>query len=328
MCPSTRSTKFFQKISQKNLANLYLNNNSITEFNENTLKYLTETFKPNSIQLGHNPYSCECLKSTIFLDYLNSGLKSKIRDTKDIFFSCSPPLISTDLMEEMCHATASIYGTSLLFSILVVCLLALVLTKKNYLRQRFYSLPWVLQRFPEDWSLHYDVFISYSDHDRDFVENVLWHHLENESYACCVHTRDFVVGDAISDQILKAVDQSRRTIIVLSPEYAASDWTKLEFQAAHTKAISNRRQRLVIVVPPGKDLPPLNEVDEDLRAYCATALKAEDPKFWSTLRDTLPSRGEEMGRIDNTEEKSEKATQGTRMTDMIDRNTESARHMA
>ena len=35
-----------------------------------------------------------------------------------------------------------------------------------------------------------------------------------------------------------------------------------------------------------------------------------------------------MGRIDNTEEESEKATQGTKMTDMIDRNTESARHMA
>ena len=33
-----------------------------------------------------------------------------------------------------------------------------------------------------------------------------------------------------------------------------------------------------------------------------------------------------MGRIDNTEEESEK--EGTKMTDMIDRNTESARHMA
>jgi len=69
-------------------------------------------------------------------------------------------------------------------------------------------------------------------------------------------------------------------------------------------------------------------VDEDLQGYCATALKAEDSKFWSTLRDTLPGRGAEMGPIDNTEEESEKATQGTRMTDMIDRNTESARHMA
>ena len=46
------------------------------------------------------------------------------------------------------------------------------------------------------------------------------------------------------------------------------------------------------------------------------------------FRDTLPSRGDEMGQRDKNEEESEKATQGTRMTDMIDKNTESAKHMA
>ena len=50
--------------------------------------------------------------------------------------------------------------------------------------------------------------------------------------------------------------------------------------------------------------------------------------FNCNCRDTLPSRGEEMGQRHNSEEESEKTTQGTRMTDMIDRNTESARHMA
>ena len=47
-----------------------------------------------------------------------------------------------------------------------------------------------------------------------------------------------------------------------------------------------------------------------------------------SCRDTLPSRGDEMGQRDKNEEESEKATQGTRMTDMIDKNTESAKHMA
>ena len=99
--------------------------------------------------------------------------------------------------------------------------------------------------------------------------------------------------------------------------------------------MTNRRQRLIIVVPPGKvglsfvvncsqteiwrllfypfvnlefslshsflisrfgeclkkfrvrifqDLPDLSEVGEDLQAYCATALKADDSKFWSKLK--------------------------------------------
>ena len=221
----------------ENLSVLFLDNNAITGFNEETLKHLNDSFESHSIHLGHNPYSCECLKSKVFIEFLNLGLKAKVRDATNINFTCSTPLPlnSKDILAELCHMTASVYGSSLIFVILVVCLLALVLKKKEYLLLRFYSLPWVFDRFPEDWNLHYDVFISYSVHDKDFVEGTLWPQLENESYSCCVHTRDFVVGDAILDQILKAVGESRRTIIVLSPEYAASTWTKLEFQAAHTK---------------------------------------------------------------------------------------------
>ena len=33
-----------------------------------------------------------------------------------------------------------------------------------------------------------------------------------------------------------------------------------------------------------QDLPDLSEVGEDLQAYCATALKADDSKFWSKLK--------------------------------------------
>ena len=221
----------------ENLSELFLDNNAITGFSEETLKHLNDSFESHSIHLGHNPYSCECLKSKVFIEFLNLGLKAKIKDANSINFTCSTPLPlnSDDIMAELCHMTASVYGSSLLFAVLLVCLLALVLKKKEYLVLRFYSLSWVFNRFPEDWNLHYDVFISYSVHDKDFVEGTLWHQLENESYSCCVHTRDFVVGDAILDQILKAVGESRRTIIVLSPEYAASTWTKLEFQAAHTK---------------------------------------------------------------------------------------------
>ena len=42
----------------------------------------------------------------------------------------------------------------------------------------------------------------------------------------------------------------------------------------------------------------------------------------------MPRRGEEMGQRDKNEEESEKAMQGTRLTDMIDKDTESVRHMA
>ena len=226
----------------QNLSELSLENNLITGFDLRTLKHLNQSFKDNSISLGQNPYSCDCSKSKLFLDFVKNGLKAKIKDANNVNFTCSPSLPlkrgSDIIIAELCRETsmtASVYVLSLLFLIPAACLLAIVLMKKKNLQLRFFSLPWVSDRIPEDWNLAYDVFISYSVHDKDFAEDTLWHQLESESYSCCVHTRDFVVGDAISDQILRAVHQSRRTIIVLSPQYAESAWTKLEFQAAHAK---------------------------------------------------------------------------------------------
>ena len=43
---------------------------------------------------------------------------------------------------------------------------------------------------------------------------------------CCIHTRDWSVGEMIPDQIVASVHQSRRTLIVLSPEYVACSWTR------------------------------------------------------------------------------------------------------
>ena len=94
----------------------------------------------------------------------------------------------------------------------------------------------------------YDAFISYSHHDSEYVENILWKELETPSntkdpaYKCKVHTRDFIPGEMIPDQIIDSVHESRRTIIVLSEEYVKADWTKMEFKEAHKHSINDKRQ--------------------------------------------------------------------------------------
>lgn len=54
-------------------------------------------------------------------------------------------------------------------------------------------------------------------------------------YKCLVHVRDFVPGRAIYEQILEAVENSSRTVIVLSKNFVASNWAMQEFAAAHAK---------------------------------------------------------------------------------------------
>ena len=106
----------------------------------------------------------------------------------------------------------------------------------------------------------------------------------SEKYKCLIHTRDWNAGQMIPDQIMHSVESSRRTIIVLSKPYIQSMWTKLEFRAAHTQALQDKTQRVIIIVK--GELPEMNSLDEDLQKYISlnTHLDTGDPWFWQKLR--------------------------------------------
>ena len=74
----------------------------------------------------------------------------------------------------------------------------------------------------------YDVFISYSNLDKEFVEDYMVPQLEDKSseikYQCLSHERDFVVGLPILDQITNAVNKSSCTMIILSSNFVESYW--------------------------------------------------------------------------------------------------------
>ena len=99
--------------------------------------------------------------------------------------------------------------------------------------------------------------------------------------------RDFVPGRNISEQVVEAVDSSRKTMVCLSKHFLASDWSKLEFEAAHA------RKRVVLVLAPGTQLPTKVEMGTLMHEYISTNtyLDANDPWFWEKLRYTLPHKG-------------------------------------
>uniref|UniRef100_A0A182MAT2 TIR domain-containing protein n=1 Tax=Anopheles culicifacies TaxID=139723 RepID=A0A182MAT2_9DIPT len=135
----------------------------------------------------------------------------------------------------------------------------------------------------------FDAFISYSSKDEAFVAEELAPMLENEdpSYKLCLHYRDFPVGAYIADNILQAVESSRRTIMVLSENFIKSEWCRFEFKSAHHQVLRDRRRRLIVILlgeVPQKDLDP------DIRLYLKTNtyLQWGDKLFWEKLRFALP----------------------------------------
>ena len=82
--------------------------------------------------------------------------------------------------------------------------------------------------FEKNGEKEFDVFISYSSHDKNFVEDVIGPELENETslvkYKCLLHGRDFKTSTSIMDQIEKAIDSSSCTIVILSKDFLKSQW--------------------------------------------------------------------------------------------------------
>lgn len=141
----------------------------------------------------------------------------------------------------------------------------------------------------EDIDKPYDAFVSYSNKDEDFVIHQLAPRLETgkQNFKLCVHYRDFPAGTCLAETIIRSLEASKRTILVVSNHFLDSEWCRFEFQAAHQQVLSERCNRLILILlhnlDPGK-------VDDNLRVYMKTRtyLKYDDPWFWEKLMFVMP----------------------------------------
>lgn len=137
----------------------------------------------------------------------------------------------------------------------------------------------------------FDVFISFSHDDVEYVLNKFLPTLEKEHYKTCVHMRDWIIGEWIPKQISVSIEISRRTLIVLSRNFVKSVWGMLEFRMAHASMLNEGRARLIVVVL--DDIVKEEFLDPELKNYLRTNtyLETSDPWFWDKLRFALPRRG-------------------------------------
>lgn len=163
----------------------------------------------------------------------------------------------------------------------------------------------------------FDIFISYHNEDRQFIlekflpqvesrsdieldSNTLSRDLEsgnNETktgFKVCLHERDFEAGMPITENIMEAVDRSKKVVIAVSKKYLESQWCTFEMNLAYHRLVESRRKAFVIIL--------LEEIPSNLRTKVLNYLmmsrtylewpgdKAppqELCRFWTRLRRSL-----------------------------------------
>ncbi|XP_023234979.1 uncharacterized protein LOC111634443, partial [Centruroides sculpturatus] len=263
----------------ENVTHLYLSNNSLTSLNDwvvpENLRYLAldgnklsdlppslmkrvEDSSNFSIFLSRNEWKCDC-HSVHFKKWFTRNLL-KIRDSENVTCqrvnrvnnSVTHELIESIPLDVFCLKKpvwplwqVIVLTVSVAFvltsSVLVVVCYHYRLAILAFLYSRDVYLP-CCYRILDDDEKKYDAFVCYNSSDSILTMEMV-DRLE-PTYRLCVHERDWLAGNAISENIVYSVLNSRRTVILLSRQFLDSMWFSVEFRVAYNRMMEDQAYRL------------------------------------------------------------------------------------
>ncbi|KAM9330445.1 toll-like receptor 2 [Gastrophryne carolinensis] len=257
---------------------------------------------PNLTRLDgrNNNYFCSCQ----FVDFIQQQQKMLVGWPND--YVCNSPsslrgnqIDRANLPLIMCHKTLIVTLVSVILILGIIIIVALC----HYFHVIWYvkmTCAWLkAKRRPLkvlDREICYDAYVSYSERDSEWVENMMLPLLENgdPSFKICFHKRDFVPGKTIIDNIMDAMETSYKTLFILSEHFVQSEWCKYELEFSHFRLFdeSNDTVILVILEPIESSTVPRRFAKLRKLMNTKTYLKwpteeEEQQVFWSNLKSAL-----------------------------------------
>ncbi|KAA8592032.1 hypothetical protein FQN60_017406 [Etheostoma spectabile] len=313
-----------------NLQTLTIQANTLNRFNRADLQSYRRL---QDLRAGQNKFACSC----DFVYFLKSGIKGgedvHLADGEESYVCDSPlylqgePVGQVQLSIVVCQRVLFVSvscGVALFVGILLCVLLwrlhafwyvkmtwAWLRAKRSSMRRRRRRR----DRTGSEELPSYDAFVSYSERDASWVENFLVPELEEprendedsvdqgtlRPLTLCLHKRDFLPGHWIVDNIMSAMERSRRTVFVLSENFVQSDWCRYELDFSHFQLFDGNaggdEAILILLEPLSKDDIPKRFCK--LRKLMSSTTYLEWPRdeerigeFWRSLRHAL--RGEDQ----------------------------------
>nr|XP_006814470.1 PREDICTED: uncharacterized protein LOC102803333 [Saccoglossus kowalevskii] len=194
----------------------------------------------------------------------------------------------------------SLIVTSLLLVVLVTFVFVVCL---RYRKNRL-MYPLLFGRSEDDDDKEWDAFVAVKGgtEEETFVNKELLYELEeNNDYKVNIHHRDFTAGIPIVENILYAIKNSRRTILILSPEFVRSEWCNYEVDQAKFEMFGLRHKLIPIMF---EDVTHMgDEMSATLKSildsinyltWLRNGSEKEKKEFWKRLISAMPRKHQEQ----------------------------------
>lgn len=272
-----------------------------------------------SIYLAENMWSCDCSFAQPLRNYIHT-FTDKVADKYNL--KCvtdnlvNEPLLDLGLSEACPDNAMLVDGTSVhnvdlaynddLITILVSVLVAFSVVVCGFLAICCYRARiknWLYNKSSEIYESRsgssivsdgtqnklFDVYISYSSRDAEFVDHTLAPTLEhgNTSYRLCLHQRDFPPSASMYDTVSVATESSARVLVVISRAYLAGEWPHVKIPLRNS--LVRRDNKLVLLLLDDLSQEEIEEHPE-LKQYLRTSASVRwgSPGFMNKLRFFLP----------------------------------------
>ena len=291
-----------------------LSQNKITDFSKSMLLLFPSDAK---IKLTGNPLSCTCSS----LEFITWFQKNTHYFVEPKFYQCGQTIsgnpefiISVDVrnLQKECDQLGKVI-IAVSSSLASVLLLMLSLLVYRWRWRIYYSMctlkNWIKRGHTNENNecFQFDIFVLYSTNDRFWVHDVLLKKLETVyGFKLCIHLRDFVVGEAIIDNVEEAIKNSKKVLAVLSPNFIASGWCIDELHMARSYDVS---KLLLVLLEPFdllRDAPQLPFLVCHLLDTRTCLQWSRDPKakkiFWRRLTKIMYTKDRQSTRGDQQED--------------------------
>ncbi|XP_009891604.1 PREDICTED: toll-like receptor 2 type-2, partial [Charadrius vociferus] len=237
-----------------NLVAMSIRRNKLNSFSREEF----EAFKKMELlDASDNNFICSC-EFVSFIQH-QAGMAQVLVGWPDKYI-CDSPLAVRGTQVGAVHPSLMECHRSLVVSLIcvLVFLVILVLVAVGYK----YHVVWYL-RMTWAWlqakrkpkrapakDICYDAFVSYSENDSDWVENIMVRELEQACppFRLCLHKRDFVPGKWIVDNIIDSIEKSHKTLFVLSEHFVQSEWCKYELDFSHFRLFDENNDAAILVL--------------------------------------------------------------------------------